>query len=98
MTSTCLMGSFMTSEWIRNNFYWLQSIQIVAQPMVILGILMGVTTGLAPTDGPFASAMFNSLKTFSAAVATGLSSKGWALIASIFIRTCSWTTWAITRL
>jgi len=72
MTTTCLMGSFITSEWIRNNFYWLQSIQIVAQPMVILGILMGVTTGLAPTDGPFASAMFNSLKTFSAAVATGL--------------------------
>ena len=72
MLATCLMGSFITSEWIRNNFYWLQSIQIIAQPMVILGILMGVTTGLAPTDGPFASAMFNSLKTFSAAVATAL--------------------------
>ncbi len=72
MITTCLMGSFITSEWIRDNFYWFQSIQIVAQPMVILAILMGVTTGLAPTDGPFASAMFNSLKTFSAAVATAL--------------------------
>jgi DHA2 family multidrug resistance protein len=72
MITTCLMGSFITSEWIRNDFYWLQSIQIVAQPMVILGILMGVTTDLAPTDGPFASAMFNSIKTFSAAVATAL--------------------------
>ncbi|TDN69275.1 MFS transporter [Paraburkholderia sp. BL10I2N1] len=72
MVTTCLMGSFITSEWIRNNFYWLQSIQIIAQPMVILAILMGVTTGLPPTDGPFASAMFNSLKTFSAAAATGL--------------------------
>jgi len=72
MITTCVMGSFITSEWIRNNFYWLQSLQIVAQPMVILAILMGVTTGLPPTDGPFASAMFNSLKTFSAAVATGL--------------------------
>ncbi|RFU48858.1 MFS transporter [Paraburkholderia sp. DHOC27] len=72
MTSTCLLGSFVTSEWIRDNFYWLQSIQIVAQPMVILAILMGVTTGLPPTDGPFASAMFNSLKTFSAALATAL--------------------------
>jgi DHA2 family multidrug resistance protein len=40
--------------------------------MVIMCILMGVTTGLPPTEGPFASAMFNSLKTFSAAVATGL--------------------------
>jgi DHA2 family multidrug resistance protein len=72
MAATCLLGSRMTSEWNRENFYWLQSLQILAQPMVIMGILMGVTTGLPPTDGPFASAMFNSLKTFSAAAATGL--------------------------
>jgi MFS transporter, DHA2 family, multidrug resistance protein len=72
MVTTCVMGSFMTSDWVRENFYWLQSLQIVAQPMVIMSILMGVTTGLPPTEGPFASAMFNSLKTFSAAVATGL--------------------------
>src|SRR5471032_3294290 len=72
MIATCVMGSFMTSEWIRDNFYWLQSLQIVAQPMVILAILMGVTTGLPPTDGPFASAMFNTVKTFSTAVATAL--------------------------
>jgi DHA2 family multidrug resistance protein len=72
MATTCLMGSFVTSDWVRENFYWLQSLQIAAQPMVIMCILMGVTTGLPPTEGPFASAMFNSLKTFSAAVATGL--------------------------
>ncbi|GJG98630.1 MFS transporter [Cupriavidus pauculus] len=72
MATTCLLGSYVTSEWIRDNFFWLQSLQIVAQPMLILAILMGVTTGLPPTEGPFASAMFNSLKTFSAAVATAL--------------------------
>ncbi|WP_409018243.1 MFS transporter [Caballeronia sp. LZ035] len=72
MIATCAMGSYMNSEWIRDNFYWLQSLQIMAQPMVILSILMGVTTGLPPTEGPFASAMFNTVKTFSAAVATGL--------------------------
>lgn len=72
MATSCLMGSFMTAEWVRDNFYWLQSLQIVAQPMVIMGILMGVTTGLPPTEGPFASAMFNTLKTFTAAAATGL--------------------------
>jgi len=72
MATTCAMGSVMTSEWIRDNFYLLQSLQIAAQPMVILSILMGVTTGLPPTEGPFASAMFNSLKTFSAAAATAL--------------------------
>ena len=72
MIATCVMGSFMTSAWIRDNFYLLQSLQIAAQPMLILAILMGVTTGLPPSEGPFASAMFNSLKTFSAAVATAL--------------------------
>ncbi|WP_027797054.1 MFS transporter [Paraburkholderia acidipaludis] len=70
--TTCMLGSFMTSEWIRDNFYLLQSLQILAQPMVIMAILMGVTTGLPPTEGPFASAMFNTVKTFSAALATGL--------------------------
>jgi MFS transporter, DHA2 family, multidrug resistance protein len=72
MITTFLMGSFISSEWIRNDFYWLQSIQIIAQPMMILAILMGITTGLAPTEGPFASAMVNSLKTFAAAVATAI--------------------------
>nr|WP_235024512.1 MFS transporter [Caballeronia arvi] len=72
MIATCVMGSYLNSEWIRDNFYLLQSLQIVAQPMVILAILMGVTTGLPPAEGPFASAMFNSLRAFSATVATGL--------------------------
>jgi len=72
MATTCLLGSFVTSEWVRENFYWLQSIQIAAQPMVIMAILMGITTGLSPTDGPFASAMVNSLKTFTGSAATAL--------------------------
>ncbi|TDY26248.1 DHA2 family multidrug resistance protein [Paraburkholderia sp. BL6665CI2N2] len=72
MAISCFLGSFVTSDWIRNNFYWLQSLQILAQPMVIMGILMGVTTGLPPTEGPFASAMFNTVKTFSGAAASGL--------------------------
>ncbi|WP_186157163.1 MFS transporter [Burkholderia gladioli] len=72
MMASCLAGSRLSGVWIRDDFYWLQSLQILAQPMLILPILMGVTTGLPPTEGPFASAMFNSLKTFSAALATSL--------------------------
>ena len=72
IATTCFLGSFVTSEWIRDNFYLLQSLEIAGQPMLIMGILMGVTTGLPPTEGPFASAMFNTVKTFSAAMATGL--------------------------
>jgi DHA2 family multidrug resistance protein len=72
IATTCFLRSFMTSAWVRENFYWLQSLEIAAQPMVIMGILMGVTTGLPPTEGPFASAMFNTLKAFTGAAATGL--------------------------
>jgi MFS transporter, DHA2 family, multidrug resistance protein len=72
VATTCILGSFMTSDWIRDNFYVLQSLQIVAQPMLILAILMGVTTGLPPAEGPFASAMFNTVRSFAGAAATGL--------------------------
>jgi DHA2 family multidrug resistance protein len=72
VATACFLGSFMSSDWIRDNFFVLQSLEIVAQPMLILAILMGVTTGLPPTEGPFASAMFNTVRTFAGAVATGL--------------------------
>jgi len=72
IATTCFLGSFVTSDWVRENFYWLQALEILGQPMVIMGILMGVTTGLPPTEGPFASAMFNTVKTFATAAATGL--------------------------
>jgi DHA2 family multidrug resistance protein len=72
IATTCFLGSFMTSEWIRDNFYVLQSLEIAGQPMLIVAILMGVTTGLPPTEGPFASAMFNTVKTLTGAAATGL--------------------------
>ncbi|WP_158905839.1 MFS transporter [Burkholderia sp. L27(2015)] len=72
IATTCFLGSFVSSDWVRENFYWLQSLEILGQPMLIMGILMGVTTGLPPTEGPFASAMFNTVKTFATAGATGL--------------------------
>lgn len=72
MAISCFLGSFVTSDWVRENFYPLQSLQIIAQPMMILAILMGVTTGLPPTEGPFASAMFNTVKAFAGVAATGL--------------------------
>jgi DHA2 family multidrug resistance protein len=40
--------------------------------MAVIPLLMEVTTGLPPTEGPFASAMFNMVKGFAAAVGTGL--------------------------
>jgi DHA2 family multidrug resistance protein len=69
---SCFAGSFMTSDWIRNNFYTLQIMQIVAQPMAVIPLLMLSTNGMTPQEGPFASAWFNTVKGFAAVVGTGV--------------------------
>nr|WP_244182710.1 MFS transporter [Pseudomonas floridensis] len=68
----CGLATQMTSEWIRDNFYHLQLLQIIAQPMAVLPLLMQATGGIAPSDGPFASAWFNTVRGLSAVIATGV--------------------------
>ncbi len=58
--------------WIRPHFYAVQLIQIVAQPMAVLPLLMLATNGMTPQEGPFASAWFNTVKGFAVVVGTGL--------------------------
>jgi MFS transporter, DHA2 family, multidrug resistance protein len=70
--AACALGSFMTSDWVRENFYLLQGLLTLGEPMAVIAILLQTTTNLPPTDGPFASAMFNMMKGFAAAVGTGL--------------------------
>lgn len=70
MALVCLLGSQLTAAWHRGDFYPLQMIQIIAQPMAVIPLLMLATGGLQPADGPFASAWFNTVKGF-AAVAAG---------------------------
>ncbi|MCC3720004.1 MFS transporter [Rouxiella badensis] len=69
---TCYLGSAMTSDWIRNNFYGLQMLQILAQPMAVIPLLMLATNGLPPIEGPSASAWFNTVKGMAAVVGTGV--------------------------
>lgn len=70
LSFACYLGSNMTAVWIRDNFYIIQSIQAIAQPMVVIPVIMLSVTGLGAKDGPFASAWFNTLKGF-AGVASG---------------------------
>jgi DHA2 family multidrug resistance protein len=72
VAASCALGSFMTSDWVRENFYLLQALLTIGEPMAVIPLLMQVTTNLPPTEGPFASAMFNMVKGFAAAVGTGL--------------------------
>jgi DHA2 family multidrug resistance protein len=69
---TCYLGSAMTSDWIRNNFYGLQMLQILGQPMAVIPLLLLATNGLPPAEGPFASAWFNTVKGMAAVAGTGV--------------------------
>lgn len=66
--ASCALGSFLTEEWVRENFYLLQAMLILGQPMIVVSILMELTGGMAPSDGPFTSAMFNTCKGFATAI------------------------------
>lgn len=72
LATSCVLGSHITSAWIRDDFYLVQVLQIFAQPMAVLPLLMLSTSSIVPVQGPFASAWFNSVKGFAAVLATGL--------------------------
>ncbi|WP_312242349.1 MFS transporter [Pantoea sp.] len=67
---SCLLGSHITSDWARQNFWLIQALQAFGQPMVILPVLMSATSVVAPPEGPFASAMFNTVRGFSSVAAS----------------------------
>jgi DHA2 family multidrug resistance protein len=96
LTLSCLGGSLLTSEWIRDNFYVLQWLQIFGQPMAVLPLLMLSTGSIQPQDGPFASAWFNTVKGLAAVIATGVI-EALTTARLHFTRPCWSTTWAIHR-
>lgn len=72
IAGSCFGGTFLTSDWIRDNFYVLQAMQVFGQPMTIIPILMLATLKLAPTDGPFVSGMFNMVKGLANVIAAAV--------------------------
>lgn len=72
LITSCLAGMQITSDWGRQNFWLIQILQAFGQPMVILPILMSSTSVVAPPEGPFASAMFNTVRGFSSIAASTL--------------------------
>jgi DHA2 family multidrug resistance protein len=72
MIISCLMGMQLTDDWARQNFWLIQLLQAFAQPMLILPVLMSATSVVLPPEGPFASAMFNTVRGFSSVAASCL--------------------------
>jgi DHA2 family multidrug resistance protein len=69
LAASCLLGSYITSDWARQNFWLIQIMQAFGQPMMILPVLMSATSVVLPPEGPFASAMFNTVRGFSSVAA-----------------------------
>jgi len=66
------LGTWLTSEWIRDNFYPIQMLQVFGEPMVVIPTLMLATLALGPADGPFISGMVNMLKGLANAIGAAL--------------------------
>ena len=61
--ASCIGSSFLTVYWNRDQFYLWQLLQAIGQPMVIMPLLMMATnTVVGPAEGPFASALINTLR------------------------------------
>jgi DHA2 family multidrug resistance protein len=73
LTLACIGGSLVTSDWVREDFYLLQVLHTFGQPMVVVPLLMNATGVIHPLEGPFASAMVNTLRgLFSVIAASAL--------------------------
>lgn len=72
LSLSCLMGMQLTDEWSRQNFWLIQTLQAFGQPMLILPVLMSATSVVQPPEGPYASAMFNTVRGFSSVAAGSL--------------------------
>jgi len=69
LACSCFLGSSITTDWARQNFYLIQLLQAFGQPMVVVPILLLSTSVILPPEGPFASAMFNTVRGFSSIAA-----------------------------
>jgi len=71
--ASCIGSSFLTVYWNRDQFYQWQLLQAIGQPMVIMPLLMMTTNTVAgPAEGPFASALVNTLRAVAEAAGAWL--------------------------
>ncbi|MCP1216374.1 MFS transporter [Acetobacter orientalis] len=72
LATSAFLGTWLTVDWVRDNFYLLQILQVFGQPMTVIPTLMLATMAMGPADGPFISGMVNMLKGLANAVAFAL--------------------------
>ena len=58
----CWLGSFITPDWMARQFFVLQALQALGQPMVIVSLLFLATGVVAPMEGPYVAGTVNTLR------------------------------------
>ena len=70
--AACLGGVTVNSAWNREQFFGLQMLQAIGQPLVVMPLLMIATNALSPEEGPFGSALVNAPRALAEAMGAGL--------------------------
>ena len=73
MLVSCVGPSFVDYTWTRDQFYFWQAFQMLGQPMVTMSLLELTTNAVkGPQEAPFVSALINTPRAVSEAVAAWL--------------------------
>jgi MFS transporter, DHA2 family, multidrug resistance protein len=73
MLISCVGPSFVDYTWTRDQFYFWQAFQMLGQPMVTMSLLELTTNAVkGPAEAPFVSALINTPRAVSEAVAAWL--------------------------
>ncbi len=62
MAAACFMASNIDSQWNVEQFYFIQAMQALGQPLAIVPMLFLGTGVVAPMEGPFVSGLINTLR------------------------------------
>lgn len=63
MAIACWFGSFVTSEWMVAQFWTVQLLQMVGQPLAVVSFLYLAVAVITPAEAPYLSGLINTLKT-----------------------------------
>ena len=62
----CFLGAELTSNWNRDQFVVVQTLQAFGQPMAVISMLFLCTSVVQPHEGPYVSGTVNTVRAFGA--------------------------------
>jgi DHA2 family multidrug resistance protein len=68
----CGYGAQLTSDWNRDQFVVVQTLQAIGQPMAVVSMLFLITSVVQPPEGPFVSGTINTLRALGSLIGAAL--------------------------